>query len=667
MNLYRKYRFAVAGVVVSCASVGSAALTLGHAQGVVLLGQSLKLTVPVRVGAEEGASSLCFEADIFYGDTRQDSSRVEVSTEFPTQPQMANVYVTAHANVDEPVVTVYLRSGCAYKTTRRYVLLAELATEAAAPMSGSGALRRSSASVAVPAPWTASVGGDASTAAKPSVRAVVAKSVERPAMAAAPKLNAQGIEKRHPHLKLAPVELTIDRDPILKLSNEMLMGKSENLQQRGEAAALWRSLNATPQEALLADSRRQSMETDMKGLHEATNKNRLLLQELSHRLERAESERYSNPVLYGLAALLLASSLGLAHAWRRLRRVGLVSSPWWHRDGVSNGTEPVPSSDDGDYPREDSDPGFARSFDAFPTLPPEVSADNAVPGQQEVDVDLNLDDSHDPVLEQALTRDASEPLPVSTVRMRPGATGHADFTHSVAASLRSLNTQEMPDVRQQAEFFMTLGQHEAAIGMLKDSVNGSADSNPLVYLDLLKVLHTLGRKAEYDDYRDDFNALFSGHVPSYAEFNFGGEGLEAYPDVCQVISQHWPAQEAVAYIEKCLVRKQDEGRDQRFDLEAFRDLLMLHGVARRIASSSDSRLQPFSAHREPAAESDADHSDRSVGGVFVSDATQPIEKSAGQAVSMTLDLDLSEPSGNLIDFDAQDLFLSKSGNTPKSE
>ena len=77
------------------------------------------------------------------------------------------------------------------------------------------------------------------------------------------------------------------------------------------------------------------------------------------------------------------------------------------------------------------------------------------------------------------------------------------------ASLKALNTREMLDVRQQAEFFMTLGQHEDAIGMLKDSIDGSPDSNPLVYLDLLRLLHTLGRKTEFDQYRDDFNALFT--------------------------------------------------------------------------------------------------------------------------------------------------------------
>jgi hypothetical protein len=177
---------------------------------------------------------------------------------------------------------------------------------------------------------------------------------------------------------------------------------------------------------------------------------------------------------------------------------------------------------------------------------------------------------------------------------------------------------------------MTLGQHEEAIALLRDSVDTSTDANPLVFLELLKVLHTLGRKAEYDHYRNGFNAIFNGHVPVYTEFNQPGSGLEAYPPVCRRIVTLWPSDEAVSYIENCLVRKRMENGGQDFDLEAFRDLLMLHGVASRITSSSfDSGFMAFSAAK-----------------------TAPIPVAPAPDVGVDFDLDLSEPHGNLIDFDA---------------
>lgn len=205
---------------------------------------------------------------------------------------------------------------------------------------------------------------------------------------------------------------------------------------------------------------------------------------------------------------------------------------------------------------------------------------------------------------------------------------------------------------------MTLGQHEEAVGLLKDSLDRSADSNPLVYLDLLKVLHTLGRKVEYDQYRAEFNALFTGYVPPYAEFNQAREGLESSPDVCQAICARWPSQEVVDYIEASMVRAPGQEPVRGFELEAFRDLLLLHSIAQRMASDVDTGLQPFSAVRAMANET---RSDPEMGSSdWQGSRTQPNVPSAQSVEPASVDLDLSEPpAGNLIDFDAADLALLK--------
>ena len=129
---------------------------------------------------------------------------------------------------------------------------------------------------------------------------------------------------------------------------------------------------------------------------------------------------------------------------------------------------------------------------------------------------------------------------------KEGEISKINFAGSMTTTLRAVNTKEMLDIRQQAEFFMTLGQHQEAVDILAENIDAGLEANPLVYLDLLKVLHTLGRKAGYDHYRNAFNAIFSGRVPEYAGFNHGGDGLEAHPDVCRRIVQLWPSEEAVA-------------------------------------------------------------------------------------------------------------------------
>lgn len=616
-----------------CVATTSSALTLGRAKGAVLLGQALKLTVPVQMEMEEGTSALCFEADVFYGDSRQDASRVSVSSELLPQSQSANVTVTAQATIDEPVVTVYLRAGCESKTARRYVMLAELASTVVPPQNISNLPLVSP----VPRPALATQPPTSEKAVPKVPRATkrtktdTVEAKPAPAAEVKPSPKPPKLESRRAHLKLAPLDLTPERDPTLKLSNELFVEQGEDPQKRARAVAQWRSLNATPQEILGADSRRKALESDIKGLHDITLKNRQVLEELTRRLGMAETERYSNPLVYSLLAAVVLCALAIAFVWNRAPRLGMVGVPWWRGDAAGDRSEAVEFGEN-DGPK----PGgtvaqHARKVDVRPIASVDGAVASSGHGVTHVDVDLFLDDS----IENKPTRqtDALKSTP-PTAPSKPvsRASGQMDFAHSMSATLRSVNTKEMLDVRQQAEFFMTLGQHEEAIALLRESVDTSADANPLVMLELLKVLHTLGRKVEFDHYRSGFNAIFNGHVPAYADFNQPGSGLEAYPEVCRRIVALWPEEDAVAYIENCLVRTRKESGGQDFDLEAFRDLLLLHGVASRIASSSfDSGFMTFSAAKT---------------------VPSPIAALAAEP-DVEVDFDLSQSrADNLIDFDA---------------
>ena len=631
MKLYRKYIFAILGAATLCIAMNSFALTLGRAKGSVLLGQALTLRVPVALETGEGASALCFDADVFYGDSRQDASRVSVSSDAAPQSPAASVTIVARAPVDEPVVTVYLRAGCESKTSRRYVMLAELSTTLVDAPTAVNPPRISPTARSKPTGRLPEADRVATTAPRTTqrVKAPAEDARPQPVAAAKPVAERQKTEGRRAHLKLAPLDLMPEREPALKLTNELILVEGEDAQKRAGAVALWRSLNATPQDIAGAETRERALESDLRGLHDITVKNRQLLEELSRRLSNAESERYSNPLVYALLAAVALCCLFIALFWNRAPRGALAGVPWWRDDGTEDKTETVdfghdaaPSPDTGHIVRD-------KKVDAPSAAPPHAALQSSPVVTRIEDIDFVLDGPSEPLPKLVETqvkkvdRLASPAKPVSAA-----SSGHIDFAHSLSATLRSVNTKEMLDVRQQAEFFMTLGQHDEAIALLSESVDGSADANPLVYLELLKVLHTLGRKAEYDQYRSGFNAIFSGHVLAYVDFNQSGSGLEAYPQVCRRIVALWPSEDVVSYIGNCLVRAGNESGGQEFDLEAFRDLLMLHGVASRIASSSfDSGFVAFSTAKTVPA---------------------PING----APEVDVDLDLSEPRDNLIDFDA---------------
>ncbi len=161
------------------------AFTLGQVQGAVLLGRPLNVAVPVQLDPNEVVTSACFEADVFHGDTRQDPAGVSVRLEPTSLPSTSLVRVTSRTRIDEPIVTVYLRAGCAQMISRRYSLLADMASEPDAPIvprvaavplvepSSSSAARAlaSSGSANVPAPATVRSRADALVQANPRSRA----------------------------------------------------------------------------------------------------------------------------------------------------------------------------------------------------------------------------------------------------------------------------------------------------------------------------------------------------------------------------------------------------------------------------------------------------------------------------------------------------------------
>jgi len=622
---------------------------MGRARGVAILGRPLDVSVPVQLDSQEDAAAQCFEADVFYGESRQSGNTVTVSGGGAGQAQSVTVRVAANATVNEPVVTVYLRAVCGQKSSRSYVLLADMVTELAPlPVATAPSVRTTVApatSVAEPMPVQKSAGVMSNNGSRSTVDA----RTKRPELKSEPKFNSQqstkAVTSSRPRLKLALMDLGPERDPTLKISDELTVLPVEDLQKRVEALALWRSLNATPQDILRDGARLQAMDGEMKGLREQTVKNQKALLDFAGRLERAEAERYANPLVYGLITLLAACGLGMAYAWTRLRRHNRGDAPWWggQEPPGANGFSDVGGVDRGIGQSPDLKPEMARetvsavSEEAFAPPPAPISEGG------EVDIDLHLGESVFSNL---------EPVSASTVRAVSKPSPPRDFANSTGATLRAINTKEMLDVRQQAEFFMTLGQHEDAIAILENCIRDNEESNPLVFLDLLKMLHTLSRKTEYDRYRDGFDALFTGRVPSFSNFYQSGNALEAYPEVCSQIAALWPSKDAVHFIENCLVRTR-ENSQQEFELEAFRDLLLLHSIAARIDSLSDSGLLPFSASRTLAVPTSA---------VPVAPA-MTIEQD--RTADLDLDLDLSDPVVNLIEFDSTDLPVMPRVHPPK--
>lgn len=654
-----------------CAASGASALALGKARGVAVLGQPLVLTVPVELGAAENESALCFDADVLYGDNQQERSRVSVSFDQSQRVSPVVVRVTAQARIDEPVVTVYLSAGCQHKVSRKYVLLTEVASDAGVASTPIGVSAGHQSVIAGSAP----VDNPHALVLRPSSKVSTSGrggnfSAQRRGKKMSPpaEVNPASAEARMPapfriaqraRLKLTPLDLRIERDPVLKSSDVLFDLPIEDLQKRAQAVATWKALNATPEDVLRQDTQLLALDGSIKSLGELTIKNQGALIDLTTRLEKAQAERYRNPLIYSLLAGLAVCLCGMAYLWVLLRRQNETNGPWWRGNGTVGRSDATTSNGLGAMSSKE----VAKADIGTRAAATNLGAVPSVPNEAGVDIDLEARESAFARLVQDSTQDSGHSVSDVVLPTAAPLPGHRDFSYSVNATLRAINTQEMLDERQQAEFFMTLGQHEDAIHLLEDSIHHNEDANPLVYLDLLKMLHTLSRKTAYEQYRDEFNAVFSGRVPHFAQFSVKGHGLDAYTDVCQHIAALWPTEDALHFIEECLVRTHD-GLTQEFDLDAFRDLLTLHGVLLRIFATPDkSNLVPFSTFKTQALSQGSTPPQRgAVPEPFTADQTMPLAASVQGVASV--DLDLSE-SSNLLEFEEMTLVPADPPTVPK--
>ena len=146
---------------------------------------------------------------------------------------------------------------------------------------------------------------------------------------------------------------------------------------------------------------------------------------------------------------------------------------------------------------------------------------------------------------------------------------------------RAVSVEEMLDLEQQADFFIVLGQDEAAIDLLVGHLRASGGASPLPYLKLLELYRQRGDTENHERIRQRFNQRFSAKAPAIDEEMYTGRSLEGYPEVLAKIEQLW-TRPLAAMTELAALQTRQPG-SMLFDLPAFRDLLLLGAMSRELA------------------------------------------------------------------------------------
>jgi hypothetical protein len=505
--------------------------------------------------------------------------------------------------VDDPVVGVLHNAKCgAVRVSRRFVLLADPPELTQEPQT---------AAVSVPAFAAVPVDVPAAAGDGPAVAApdgsVASADTSPVALGGAPSAPAQGrsapirqVGAAAPapaarSTRRAERKSALPRDraarpaqrapapaaPALEATSRLRLEPAE-LQQTTTAAAVDSALAAVAQAASaaraaasaasVAAARIASLEGEVDGLRKEAVASRELATQLRERLARDDrAGRWTWP-LVSLALLLAVLAAWLAWrlnaADRTRQREWQTAAPPEPAPGPELTPSKLPTAPIPFVTSELSLPGSAptrdRPLHAWPapapvdTLPPPLPANRT-----------SAESRPDPDRDSAMQR--TEVLPPQSA--------------IDGAAARDVSIEELIDLEQQAEFFVVLGQDDAAIELLAEHLRNTGGGSPLPYLKLLEIYHRRGENEHYERIRMRFNQRFNAYAPAWGVDLQAGRSLDSYPGVVPRLQQVWSRPlDAMAELEALLF-----GRSQGalFDLPAYREVLFLYSLARDLLNRED--------------------------------------------------------------------------------
>lgn len=561
----RRLSLLLSSLLMLVAAAPVLALGFGASSPAAVLGQALDLTVAVRVNAGEDFAPECARAAVTMGDRLLPAAAVQTVVERGSTGQ-ATIRVRTTSPVEEPVVTVEVSNGCTARMSRRFVLFADppliaappaLATTAPSmPASIPVAVAAVEAAPSKPATSTASASPRSGRAKAASPAAVSAQAIDvaRPARSAVKR-------PRKPVATQAPQPPVVAAAPAGVARPRLRLDAAPEFSQSGlsdEALATVDEANRVIESAIEAASAAQlritTLETGIERMRLESEAQRAQIADLRARTAAAEGRsQWIIPLL--LLALAIA---GLATwFWSRMRALERErQASWWL---AAQEQEQATAAD----------PGGPDPADA------QAPVDGSAPAPQPEREPLDLSSSWD------LPGEVHAVAQTGVLSTRP----LVQEAPPSNAQVRGVSAEELIDLEQQAEFFVVLGQDDAAIELLVGHLRETGGASPLPYLNLLDIYRRLGDPQAYERTRGRFNRRFNAHAPAWNAPGAEGRSLDDYAAIMGWIQRVWPKPlDAMAEIESMLFRR-DGG--ELFDLPAYRELLFLYALARDLTHEDD--------------------------------------------------------------------------------
>lgn len=600
---------ALAAPVASAAGIGAGATG-------AVLGQPLDFAVQVRLEPGVPLEAPCVSATVIAGDRRVPPPLVRTVVEM-VGVDLARVRVITQPAIEEPVLDIELSVGCQARMVRRFVVLADpplhapqaaLAPVPAETVPPSAETRPAAPATAAAMPESAATAEPRATpsarraarsraAAGPAGQRLEGKASPRRAARAQRRAAAASAALAQAKPTAQPARLKLDM--LDTAPDPQAQAVEDALQAVAQAASAAR---AAASAASASAERIAALEQTVAQLRSENKSRSDLLLQLRERLAQVDGSK-----VWMLPLLLLAGALAALAAWLAWRLTALQRAQQlaWRAQSATpaeGAAADAPPSREPTAPApfvtaQKLTPGAAGAGSAAPAKARAVPAwPPAATVQTAPDWATTAGPSTQPdSREHARTQTMPEPHLAAPLSARAGATGLGRPDPGAAASMertdvlppraqadqgapRDVSIEELIDLEQQAEFFVVLGQDEAAVDLLVEHLRTTGGGSPLPYLKLLEIHHRLGDRAAYERTRTRFNHRFNAFAPEWGDDLHGGRSLEDYAGVVPRLQQVWSRPlDAMAELEALLFRK---SRGELFELPAYREVLFLYSLAR---------------------------------------------------------------------------------------
>ncbi|WP_339940003.1 hypothetical protein [Undibacterium luofuense] len=487
--------------------------------------------------------------------------------------------------IHEPAIKLVIKVACEVQLSREYLLLLDPggnAAESLAVVTGGQTVRQQVAAERSSAKAKAGAAAESNGS-----KSEIVSQRNQPKASESKKPKTERTPKSAPvqdALKLSDQVEMIAQG--MKMSQSLSLGAANNKsgaqdveelrQAQAHFAAMLRGEAVAPAEVQTASKADQSRaETLQKEAGQLKKQLQLEKAQLEELRENSVSESWMW-ALGGLLAAALASS-GLLYAYvRRLHRTH--SASWWEQTPAKTEPEQRKNIEE-----------LVNSVQAAYATEPHLTDVAALPEMQSQvstpKTDSRLRTSSDQK-EQELGNLETHSVFGRTYSPSLEDTNSSTFNFFATPKGNTLKVEEISDVTQEAEFWMSVNDPERAIEILEPQLDVDHPDSPVPWLYLLDLYRMVNKKEEYDELRDRFVVFFNANIPEFETdpSTLSARHLDDFEHLVKRICSIWDTNEAIPFLESLLIDDRD-GKRMGFELPVYRDILLLISIAHELEKS----------------------------------------------------------------------------------